>query len=59
MILLKNILLGKCFLVGLLVSKALNKVIQYIYAHAMQESVIHRIEAANSLSVYPIYHQFI
>ena len=30
-----------------------------IYAHAMQESVIHRIAAANSLSVHRVYHQFI
>ena len=32
MILLKNILLGKCVMVGLLVTKALNKVIQW-YMH--------------------------
>ena len=30
-----------------------------IYTHAMQESVIHHIAAANSLSVHPVYHQFI
>ena len=27
-----------------------------IYAHAIQESVIHHIAAANSLSVHPVYH---
>ena len=30
-----------------------------IYAHAMQESIIHRIAPANSLSVHPVYLHFI
>ena len=58
--LLKNILLGNSVLVGLLATKAfLKEGYSLIYKHAMQESVIHHIAAAYSLSVHPVYHQFI
>ena len=58
LILLENILLGKCVLVGRLMIKALNKVIQRCI-YATHAAVIHHIGETDSLSVYPVFHQLI
>ena len=47
-----------CVLVGLLVTKALNKVIQRS-KHATHAAVIHHIGSADSFSVYPVFHKLI
>ena len=49
---------GKFVLVGLSVTKALNKVIQRC-KHATHASVIYHIGSADSFSVYPVCHQLI
>ena len=48
---MKSSLKGKCVLVGLSVTKALNKVIQRC-KHATHAAVIHHIGSADSFSVY-------
>ena len=49
---------GKCVLVGLSVTKALNKCIQRC-KHATQAAVINHIGSADSFSVYPVFHHLI
>ena len=57
-ILLKNILLSKCVLVGLLVTKAHNKVIQW-YIHMLCKYLSFTIMQQLIACIHPVYHQFI
>ena len=58
LILLEKSYQDKCVLVGISVTKALNKVKQRC-KHATHATVIHHIGSADSFSVYPVFHQLI